>query len=163
MGDTWVAGAFQFAFAIPNLFRRLLGEGALTAAFIPIFKEKERNSSPAEMWRAANAVISGLLLAATVIVAIVMLGLTVALALQPRGREGVNAFSDDNIKDLRVITSRLKSRADPVSAWLWQQFSPGEQREISAYGADTSPDERKQLRWILVYRLERLAHAGPIY
>ena len=26
---------------MPNLFRRLLGEGALTAAFIPIFKRKE--------------------------------------------------------------------------------------------------------------------------
>jgi peptidoglycan biosynthesis protein MviN/MurJ (putative lipid II flippase) len=42
MGDSKVAGAFVFAFQIPNLFRRLLGEGALTAAFIPIFKEKER-------------------------------------------------------------------------------------------------------------------------
>ena len=44
MGSGWVAGAFQVAFAIPNLFRRLLGEGALTAAFIPIFKEKERTT-----------------------------------------------------------------------------------------------------------------------
>jgi len=26
MGDGWVAGAFQVAFTIPNLFRRLLGE-----------------------------------------------------------------------------------------------------------------------------------------
>jgi len=43
MGDGWVAGAFQLAFLVPNLFRRLLGEGALTAAFIPIFKEKEKN------------------------------------------------------------------------------------------------------------------------
>ena len=41
MGTTWVASAFQFAFQVPNLFRRLLGEGALTAAFIPIFKQKE--------------------------------------------------------------------------------------------------------------------------
>jgi len=35
-------GAFKLAFLIPNLFRRLLGEGALTAAFVPIFKEKEK-------------------------------------------------------------------------------------------------------------------------
>ena len=41
MGNHWVASAFQLAFAVPNLFRRLLGEGALTAAFIPIFKQKE--------------------------------------------------------------------------------------------------------------------------
>jgi Lipid II flippase MurJ len=42
MGDTWVAGAFTLAFMVPNLFRRLLGEGVLTAAFIPVFKEKEK-------------------------------------------------------------------------------------------------------------------------
>jgi hypothetical protein len=48
-GDGWVAGAFQVAFTMPNLFRRLLGEGALTAAFIPIFKEKEKTGPPAEM------------------------------------------------------------------------------------------------------------------
>ena len=81
MGSGWVAGAFQVAFAIPNLFRRLLGEGALTAAFIPIFKEKERTTGPVEMWRAANAVISGLVVAATVIIALAMLGISVALAL----------------------------------------------------------------------------------
>src|SRR5512140_84807 len=68
MGDGWVAGAFQLAFTIPNLFRRLLGEGALTAAFIPVFKEKEKTAGEAEMWRAANAVISGLVVAAAVIV-----------------------------------------------------------------------------------------------
>ena len=43
MGDTAVASAFKVAFQIPNLFRRLLGEGALTGAFIPIFKNKEVN------------------------------------------------------------------------------------------------------------------------
>jgi len=80
MGDTWVAGVFKFAFQIPNLFRRLLGEGALTAAFIPIFKEKEKTHGEMEMWRAANAVISGLVIAASVIIGVVMLGLSVALA-----------------------------------------------------------------------------------
>src|ERR1039458_1148237 len=61
MGTTAIAGAFQFAFMIPNMFRRLLGEGALTAAFIPIFKAKEKNEGEAAMWQSANAVISGLL------------------------------------------------------------------------------------------------------
>ncbi|MEI7728054.1 MAG: murein biosynthesis integral membrane protein MurJ [Verrucomicrobiota bacterium] len=79
MGDGWVAGAFTLAFTIPNLFRRLLGEGALTAAFIPIFKEKEKTEGEKEMWRAANAVISGLLVSAFVIVGLVLLGITVAL------------------------------------------------------------------------------------
>ena len=79
MGDTWVAGVFKFAFQIPNLFRRLLGEGALTAAFIPIFKEKEKIHGEKEMWRASNAVISGLVVAAAVIVGLVMLGISVVL------------------------------------------------------------------------------------
>jgi putative peptidoglycan lipid II flippase len=81
MGDTWVAGIFKFAFQIPNLFRRLLGEGALTAAFIPIFKEKEKTHGETEMWRAANAVISGLVMVASVVVALVLLGLSLVLAL----------------------------------------------------------------------------------
>jgi putative peptidoglycan lipid II flippase len=68
MGTSLVAGAFVLAFQIPNLFRRLLGEGALTAAFIPIFKQKEKTEGEAEMWHAANAVISGLIVAATAIV-----------------------------------------------------------------------------------------------
>jgi putative peptidoglycan lipid II flippase len=81
MGDGWVAGAFQLAFTIPNLFRRLLGEGALTAAFIPVFKEKEKTAGEKEMWRAANAVISGLIIAASVIVALALLGISIALAV----------------------------------------------------------------------------------
>src|SRR6516164_2286459 len=80
MGDGWVAGAFQFAFTLPNLFRRLLGEGALTAAFIPVFKEKEKLHGEAEMWRAANAVISGLVIAASAVIALVLLGVSLALA-----------------------------------------------------------------------------------
>lgn len=81
MGDGWVASAFALAFMIPNLFRRLLGEGALTAAFIPIFKEKEKTHGEIEMWRAANAVISGLVIAATVIIGLVLLGISLALAV----------------------------------------------------------------------------------
>lgn len=81
MGDKAVAGAFSLAFMIPNLFRRLLGEGALTAAFIPIFKEKERTVGEVEMWRAANATLSGLVIASCVIIAVVMLGISAILLI----------------------------------------------------------------------------------
>jgi putative peptidoglycan lipid II flippase len=79
MGDTAVAGIFKTALTIPNLFRRLLGEGALTAAFIPIFKEKEKTAGEEEMWKVANAVISGLILAASILVVVVMVGISFAL------------------------------------------------------------------------------------
>src|SRR5215831_15020442 len=79
MGVGWVTDAFMLAFMIPNLFRRLLGEGALTAAFIPVFKAKERLAGEKEMWHAANAVISGLLLATAALVVIGCLTITAAL------------------------------------------------------------------------------------
>ena len=80
MGDGVVASAFKLAFQIPNLFRRLLGEGALSAAFIPIFKAKEKTEGEEQMWRSANAVISAMLIVAAAIIAVVMLGITVVLA-----------------------------------------------------------------------------------
>ena len=80
MGDGMVAGAFQFAFTIPNLFRRLLGEGALTAAFVPIFKEKEKLHGEEQMWHAANAVLTGLVIAAAAVIGVVMLGISLALS-----------------------------------------------------------------------------------
>jgi putative peptidoglycan lipid II flippase len=81
MGNTWVASAFIMAFQIPNLFRRLLGEGALTAAFIPIFKHKEVTHGEKEMWRSANAVISGLVTSATAVTVIAIAGISLALAI----------------------------------------------------------------------------------
>jgi len=79
MGDKGVASAFMLAFQVPNLFRRLLGEGALTAAFIPIFKKKQVTEGEAEMWRSANLVISGLVTGAGIICLIAVLGITIAL------------------------------------------------------------------------------------
>jgi len=35
--------AFWFAFQIPNLFRRLFGEGALSAAFLPVYAQLEKD------------------------------------------------------------------------------------------------------------------------
>src|SRR5262245_11205289 len=81
MGAGWVADAFTLAFMVPNLFRRLLGEGALTAAFIPVFKEKEKTVGEAAMWQAANAVVSGLTLGTVILVALGMAGVTAVLAL----------------------------------------------------------------------------------
>jgi putative peptidoglycan lipid II flippase len=39
LGARVVANAFTVAFTIPNLFRKLLGEGALSAAFIPLYAQ----------------------------------------------------------------------------------------------------------------------------
>lgn len=46
-GATRTADAFYVAFRIPNLLRRLVAEGALTIAFIPVFTENLRKSREA--------------------------------------------------------------------------------------------------------------------
>ena len=126
MGDGWVASAFALAFQIPNLFRRLLGEGALTAAFIPIFKEKEKNGTPEELWRAANAVISGLLAVASIITILVMLGITIFLASGYLASKPLPPFSAKNVKDVRALAAKLERPNDslaPLAQFLTNRLS----------------------------------------
>ena len=47
LGASAVASSFFTAFVIPNVFRRLFGEGALTAAFIPEYTRLCRDDPPA--------------------------------------------------------------------------------------------------------------------
>jgi putative peptidoglycan lipid II flippase len=59
-----IMDAYVVAFRIPNLFRRLFGEGAMTASYLPVFSsELERDRRAA--WRLASA--AGVLLAAALI------------------------------------------------------------------------------------------------
>ncbi len=48
-----VADAFSVAYRIPNLFRRLFGEGALAASYLPVLS-KTLESDPREAWRLAS-------------------------------------------------------------------------------------------------------------
>lgn len=82
-GDTPVASAFYLAFVGPNLLRRLLGEGALTAVFVPIFTQKEKAEGKEATWRGAAAVISALVLVCTVLVVAGMLVATVIAEFVP--------------------------------------------------------------------------------
>jgi putative peptidoglycan lipid II flippase len=44
MGATWQADAFFVAFRLPNTFRRLFGEGAFSAGFVPLFSQRLHGS-----------------------------------------------------------------------------------------------------------------------
>lgn len=57
-GTSLQMSAFVVAFRIPNLFRRLFGEGALSSAFIPVFMEVRKNEGEAAAHRFASRVIS---------------------------------------------------------------------------------------------------------
>jgi putative peptidoglycan lipid II flippase len=107
MGTSWVASAFILAFQIPNLFRRLLGEGALTAAFIPIFKEKEKRDGDVAMWHAANAVISGLLIFTTVVVVLGFAGVSGAIAFGAQIEHGHFRFEGKTLLMLQLLRVML--------------------------------------------------------
>lgn len=56
-----ITDAFYAAWRFPNTLRRLMGEGALSAAFIPVFSEQLQKRSRREVWELASAVMISLL------------------------------------------------------------------------------------------------------
>jgi putative peptidoglycan lipid II flippase len=68
-GTSLAKSAFDIAFKIPNLFRRLFGEGALSAAFVPVFTETRKQEGLHAAGQLAGRVagLMALVLGATVI------------------------------------------------------------------------------------------------
>jgi putative peptidoglycan lipid II flippase len=58
LGTGAVADAYVAAFLIPNLFRRLVGEGAFNAAYVPIFARREAEGGPKSAEAFAEAALS---------------------------------------------------------------------------------------------------------
>ncbi len=55
-GTTWQWDAFIYAFMLPNFMRRLVAEGALTSAFIPVFTEIKEKEGEAAAFHFANVI-----------------------------------------------------------------------------------------------------------
>ena len=55
LGTGHAADAFTIAYTIPNLFRRLTGEGAMTPAFVPTFAGLRRAGDRARLWAFGRA------------------------------------------------------------------------------------------------------------
>jgi len=68
--------AFFFAFIIPNLFRRLFGEGALAAAFLPVYSELDRDD-PRAAQQLASYIVAKLVVVLGTITLIGEIGLFV--------------------------------------------------------------------------------------
>jgi putative peptidoglycan lipid II flippase len=67
--------AFVTAFRIPNLFRDLFAEGALSSAFVATFTQAETRQGQAAAWRLANLVVNAL---ALIVGTVCVLGLVAA-------------------------------------------------------------------------------------
>ncbi len=87
IGAGWEQSAFTLAFAIPNMARKLFGEGALTAAFVPVFKGEIESESLEKAKRLAHAVMSMAFLMLGAIVVLSMVGITAAIGQRPWGMD----------------------------------------------------------------------------
>ncbi len=70
LGTGTLNSAFIFAFTLPNLFRRLLGEGALTSALVPILSEEMEGGRKNSAFQLLNRVLSRTFLALFGLVAV---------------------------------------------------------------------------------------------
>jgi len=57
-GTSLALSAFVVAFRIPNLFRRLFGEGALSSAFVPVYMEARKQQGEESAWQLASRVLT---------------------------------------------------------------------------------------------------------
>ena len=102
VGTGVVADAFFVAFRFPNLFRRLFGEGAFNAAFVPLFAKRLEGEGKTAAHGFAEEAMAGLLFALLIVLAIAELAMPwLMLVLAP-------GFADTPAKfDLTVLLARI--------------------------------------------------------
>jgi putative peptidoglycan lipid II flippase len=80
LGTGAAADAFTIAYRIPNLLRRLVGEGAISAAFIPVFSRYVTEEDRKQAWEFANAFLT---LISAIVAAVTVLGILFSPSIVP--------------------------------------------------------------------------------
>jgi putative peptidoglycan lipid II flippase len=96
LGTGLVASAFTVAFTVPNLFRKLFGEGALSAAFIPLYAQSLKQDGATRAGEFAAAAVN--------LLCVVLLALTVV------GEVALGAIvfaSGDALRPATLLTIKL--------------------------------------------------------
>ncbi len=88
LGSGLEAAAFQAATRIPNVLQNLLGEGVLSASFIPVYASLRAKGDEAAARRVAGAVFGLLSLLVSAVVALGVLGAPWLVALIAPGYDG---------------------------------------------------------------------------
>ena len=102
LGAGPIAEAFVVAFRFPNLFRRWFGEGALNAAFVPLFAKRLEGEGPDAARRFAEEAMACLTVLLVVLSALAMVAMPwLMLGLAPGFVENPEKF------DLAVTMSRI--------------------------------------------------------
>ena len=99
-GNGPAADAFRAALRIPNVIRNLLGEGTLSASFIPVYARLD-GSGERDTARAVAGAVLGLLLAATGVLA------AIGIALAPAITTAVAAGFDEPTRRLTITLVRI--------------------------------------------------------
>lgn len=101
-GASLATDAFLAAFRIPNLLRDMFAEGALSSAFVPVFKEKMINKGDKEAFDLADVVITGILVIVGIIVLLGIIAAPIIVYLT------ANGFTANPVKfDLTVNLTRI--------------------------------------------------------
>jgi putative peptidoglycan lipid II flippase len=127
-GNGAVMDAFSVAFRIPNLARRVFGEGALTAAFLPVFVQEHEQHGPGPAWKLASTVFNVL---AVTLCGIVLLGelwlwfTVAALDSSPEGRllTGLTAVMLPYLV-LICLAAQIAAVMNALGHFSWPAFSP---------------------------------------
>ncbi len=83
-GQGWVQDAFNYGFLVPNLFRRLFGEGALSAVFVPVFTDVLSKRGREDAWRVLGRV-TGLMALVLMLLTLVLEAAALAVYLVGEG------------------------------------------------------------------------------
>lgn len=102
LGTGAVADAFFVAFRFPNLFRRLFGEGAFNAAFVPLFAKRLEGEGPAAARSFAEEALAGLLFVLLLVTALAEIGMPWLMYLLAPGFSGTPEKFD-----LAVLLTRI--------------------------------------------------------
>lgn len=90
IGPGPVLDAFKYAFVLPNLFRKLLGEGALSAAFIPLYgRAIKADAAEANAFAARAVALQLLILVGITVVGEALLYAVLRLAQRPETMLGL--------------------------------------------------------------------------
>lgn len=185
-GNTAVGSAFSAAFAIPNMFRRLFGEGAISAAFLPEFVKARRSdlgladSFATLTFRLVALITGGITLAVELVLLLIIL-------LAPAGADPERLLSVKLIALMlpmmpmvcltAILGGILQSHgrfgptaAAPIllnlfqiAAGLWFFFVPGSTRAAGAYavGAAAVAATIAQVAWSLWALRALIRWRGP--
>lgn len=109
----WVLGAgfgmdvFTVAYRLANLFRRLVAEGAMSTAFIPVFIQFRTEKSSQELWDFARKGFYTLMLVTTGIVALEIVFAPWVVRLMAPGFSGVGGKFEFTVLLTRVMAPYL--------------------------------------------------------